>query len=59
MKTKEEKVFFPVYDKEDTYSEDECLEVFEDEEEARDFCINENAAYGYQKFYYKSCENYL
>ena len=56
MKAKEEKVFFYVYDKEDTYSEDECYEVFEYEEEARDFCINENAGYGYQKFYYKSSE---
>ena len=56
MEAKEEKVFFYVYDKEDTYSEGECLEVFEDEEEARDFCINENAGYGYQKFYYESSE---
>ena len=56
METNEEKAFFSVYDKEDTYSEGECLEVFEDEEEARDFCINENAAYGYKKFYYKSSE---
>ena len=56
MKAKEEKVFFYVYDKEDTYIEDECYEVFEYEEEARDFCINENASYGYQKFYYKSSE---
>lgn len=56
METKEKKVFFYVYDKEDTYSEGECLEVFDDEEKARDFCINENAGYGYQKFYYKSSE---
>ena len=56
METNEEKAFFSVYDKEDTYSEGECHEVFEDEEEARDFCINENAAYGYKKFYYKSSE---
>jgi hypothetical protein len=56
MKAKEEKVFFYVYDKEDTYNEGECHEVFEDEEKARDFCINENAGYGYQKFYYKSSE---
>lgn len=52
-----EKVFFYVYDKEDTYSDNECLEVYEDEEEARDFCLNENAGYGYEKFYYLSSDN--
>ena len=57
MEAKEEKVFFYVYDKEDTYSEGECHEVYEDEEEARDFCINENAGYGYQKFYYERNDN--
>ena len=56
MKPKEEKVFFYVYDKEDTYNECECHEVFEDEEEARDFCINENAGYGYEKFFYQRAE---
>jgi len=56
MGTSEEKVFFYVYDKEDTYNEGECHEVFEEEDAARDFCINENAGYGYQKFYYKSSE---
>jgi len=57
METKEEKIYFYVYDKEDTYGDNECYEVYEDEEEAIDFCINENAAYGYQKFYYEKLES--
>ena len=46
-----------MYDKEDTYSHNECLEVYEDEEQARDFCLTENAGYGYEKFYYVSSDN--
>jgi hypothetical protein len=53
----EENLCFYVYDKEDTYLENECFTVFDDEEEARDFCINENAGYGYEKFYYKRSDN--
>ena len=53
----DEKVFYYVYDKEDTYSHNECLEVYEDEEQARDFCLTENAGYGYEKFYYVSSDN--
>lgn len=52
----EDKSFFAVYvyDKEDTYNDDECFESFDTEEEARDFVNSENAAYGYNKFYYES-----
>lgn len=52
METKK-KIYFAVYDKEDTYAEGECLENFETEDEAREFVIGENAGYGYEKLYYK------
>ena len=48
-----QKNYFAVYDKEDTYKEGECLENFNTENEASDFVISENAAYGYEKFYYE------
>ena len=43
--------YFAVYDKEDTYNEDECLTSFDTEDEARDFVISENAGYGYEKLF--------
>jgi len=53
IKNEVEENYFAVYDKEDTYKEGECLENFNTENEASDFVINENAAYGYEKFYYE------
>lgn len=52
VKMENEKSYFAVYDKEDTYNEGECLDSFDTEHEARDFVINENSGYGYQKLYY-------
>jgi len=46
--------YFAVYDKEDTYKDRECLDVFDTEDEARDFVISENAGYGYEKLYYQT-----
>jgi len=44
--------YFAVYDKEDTYDDNECLTTFDTEDEARDFVNTENAGYGYKKLYY-------
>jgi len=33
--------YFAVYDKEDTYKDRECLDVFDTEDEARDFVISD------------------
>ena len=49
----EEVFYFAVYDKEDTYSDGECLMNFNTEDEAREFVLSENAGYGYEKLYYK------
>lgn len=49
-----QKFYFAVYDKEDTYNEDECLTTFDTEDETRDFVISENAGYGYEKLYYET-----
>ena len=51
-----QKIYFAVYDKEDTYNEDECLTSFDTEDEARDYVISENAGYGYKKLFYKTEE---
>jgi len=48
--------YFAVYDKEDTYEEDECLESFDTEDEAINFVNEQNAGYGYNKFYYETIE---
>lgn len=50
----EDNEYFAVYDKEDTYSNDECLCSFDTEEEARDFVTEENKGYGYNKLFYKT-----
>lgn len=52
-----QKNYFAVYDKEDTYNKDECLTSFDTEDEARDFVIIENSGYGYEKLYYLTKEN--
>lgn len=44
---------YAIFDKEDN---NECVAVFEEQDDARDFCINENAGFGYQKYYYKEIE---
>lgn len=49
-------VSYSVYDKEDTYNEGECMESFNDEDEARIFVNEENAAYGYARLFYKENE---
>lgn len=49
---KNQEFYFCVFDKEDTYTEDECLTNFDTEDEARNYCLSENAAYGYTKLYY-------
>lgn len=51
IETKE--IYVSVYDKEDTYNDDECLCNFDTEDEAREFVLNENAGYGYEKLFYK------
>ena len=53
---KDTNFYFAVYDKEDTYVEDECLESFDTEDEAINFVNEQNAGYGYNKFYYKTIE---
>lgn len=43
------KGYFYVYERGD----DEYLEAFDEEDEARNFVVSENSAYGHEKFYYK------
>ena len=43
---KDTNFYFAVYDKEDTYEEDECLEGFDTEDEAINFVNEQNAGYG-------------
>lgn len=52
----EDEIVYYVYDREDHYRQGECHEVFYDEDEARDFVVTENSAYGYDRFYYISSD---
>ena len=56
MENTQTKYWFNVYDKEDTYNDNECLTSFDNEDDAREFVISENSGYGYEKLYYEYYE---